>query len=193
MRTILFLVFLVLLLYGCPPCDDPIVLDNGPLPDSILALVPYEDGNVYSLQHSNGQIINFAASRFSETEVMDCDYCCDHTISYEINSTKLTPDYPVFSIDFWLSNADTTQYGFSCNVGKYFLNIPVNKNQYSVFFNYADSLKIGSTYYYDVFGIKPGNHNLWIEPIKVDSVFYNRTKGIILIKMSNEEYYSIID
>ncbi|MBE0662642.1 MAG: hypothetical protein IH597_09255 [Bacteroidales bacterium] len=190
MRTNLFL---VLLLYGCVPCDDPIVLDNGPLPDSILAMVPYADGNVYSLQHSNGQIINFASTRFSETEVEDCHYCCDHTISYEINSTKLTPDYPVFSIDFWLSNADTIQYGFSCNVGKYFLNIPVHKHQYSVFLDYADSIQIGSTYYYDVFRIKPYNHNLYNEPIKVDSVYYNRTEGIIFIKMSNEEYYSIID
>lgn len=193
MRTRLILVFLVLLLYGCPPCDDPVVLDHGPLPDSIHALIPYVDGNVYSFQHSNGQIINFAATRYSETEVMDCDYCCDHTISYEINSTKLTPDYPIFNIYFRLSNVDTIQYEFSSNVGKYFLNIPVNKNQYSVFINYTDSLQIGNTYYYDVFGIKPYNHNLYNEPIRVDSMFYNRTNGIILIKMSNEEYYSIID
>lgn len=192
MRTQIFIFFVALFLWGCPPCD-PIILDNGPLPDSILALVPYNNGNVYKLQHSNGKVINFVAHRYSQNEIMECRHCCDHIFRYETNTTKLTPDYPVFSISFMLSNADTSYFGFSCNVGKYFLNIPVSKNQHSVFVDYADSLQIGEIYYHDVLRIKPYNNNLWNEPIRVDSVFYNRTEGILLIKMSNNEYYQIVD
>lgn len=185
-------VLVILLLYGCPPCD-PIMLDNGPLPDSILTLVPYQDGETYRLKHSNGQVISFTARRYTEKELMDCHYCCDFTINYENNITQLTPDYPVFAISLMLSNADTIRYDFSCNIGKYFLNVPVKPDPYAVYVDFADSLLVGDNYYYDVFKIKPYNHSLWNEPIKVDSVFYNNENGILLIKMTNEEYYSIID
>jgi len=124
---------------------------------------------------------------------MECEYCCDYTFSYEINTTRLIPDYPVFHISLFISNPDTLHYNFSCNVGKYFLNIPVNRNDYSVFHSFADSVLIRETYYYDVFRIKPYNHQLWNEAIKVDSVYYNSTNGILLIKMSNEEFYYITD
>jgi hypothetical protein len=192
MRTGIFLLFVVVLLYGCPPCET-ITLDNGPLPDSLLAKVPYQDGNTYSFQHSNGQVINYTAQRATEKELMHCDHCCDYNYNYEINTTKLTPDYPVFNISLRLSNSDTIHHEFSCNIGKYFLNIPLTRSQYYVNFDFADSLQIGNTFYKEVFKIKPYNHYLYDEPVKVDSLFYNYTDGILLIKMSNEEYYRIMD
>lgn len=192
LRTRFGVAFLMLFLYGCPPCD-PIEIDNGPIPDSILALVPYNHGGIYRLRHSNGKTISFAAQRYSECQIMECRYCCDRTNRFEINTTSLTPDYPVFNISLRLSNADTAQYEFSCSVGKFFLNIPVHKSQYSVFYDFTDSLLIGEIYYHNVFRIKPYDNNLWNEPIKVDSVFYNQTEGILLIKMSNDEYYRIVD
>jgi len=124
---------------------------------------------------------------------MECHYCCDFTFSYETNITRLIPDYPVFNISMTLSNADTMQYEFSCFVGKYFLNIPVGRSQTGVSYHFSDSVLIGETYYYDVFKIKSSNNYLWNDYIKVDSVYYNSTRGILLIKMSNEEYYSIVD
>ena len=192
MRAGISLIFVVVLLYGCPPCET-ITLDNGPLPDSLLALVPYQDGNTYSFQHSNGQVINYTAQRATEKELMHCDHCCDYNYNYEINTTKLTPDYPVFNIHLMLSNSDTIYPEFSCSIGKYFLNIPHAGNRYSVYFDYADSLQIGNKFYKEVYKIKSYNHYQYDEPVKVDSVFYNYTDGIILIKMSNEEYYRILD
>lgn len=192
MRAYFISILLAFLLYGCPPCD-PVVLDNGPLPDSILALVPYSNGNIYRLRHSNGQLINYTSQRFSNKEIMECHPCCDYTFSYETNITRLTPDYPVFNISITLSNADTIQYEFTCFIGTYFLNIPVGRSQTGEFYHFSDSVLIGETYYYDVFRIKPSNNYLWNDYIKVDSVYYNSTSGILLIKMSNEEYFSIVD
>jgi hypothetical protein len=190
LKNILLPGCLALLLSGCPPCET-IIIDNGPLQDWVLSMVPYTNGNQYNLKHSNGQVINYMAERESVKEIMECRHCCDYTFSYEINTTTLTPDYPVFSIRLELSNADTTRFEFAGSIGKYFFNIPTNHNYYSSNVLFADSALIGETYYKDVYKIMPYNNGLWSDPIAVDTVYYNYTGGILLIKMSNEEFFTI--
>ena len=52
---------LIVALASCR-CEDPEVIDLGPVPDTIMMSVPYRDGGVYSFRHSAGQVIHFIAS-----------------------------------------------------------------------------------------------------------------------------------
>ena len=44
-RNLIIFIFLIIV-FGCTPCDDPITIDNGKIPDKILKYVPYKNGQI---------------------------------------------------------------------------------------------------------------------------------------------------
>ena len=185
--------FFSFLLYGCWPCNT-IMIENGALPDSALKYVPYVNGETYKFKHSNGLEINYKTTRETHEEWTGCAECCEYEYHYEVNSTILIPDYPIFNFQFQIDNQDTLNYHCYASVGKYGFHIPTN-NEFDIdYYEKVDSVKINSVYYYQVFKIKSHYENYYSQDsIYVDSLYYNYLNGIIKIVMSNEESFTLYE
>jgi hypothetical protein len=184
-------IIIVLFLSGCWPCDT-IMVENGPLPDSALGYVPYKNGGTYSFRHSNGLVINYNTTRETLEAWSGCSECCKYEYHYEVNSTRLVPDYPVFTLQFQIDNQDTLNFHCHASIGKYGFYVPTN-NEFGIGnFEKFDSVKVDSEYYYQVFKLKSNHDNYYFQDsIYVDSMYYNYENGIIKILLSNGENYTI--
>lgn len=190
MKRIIYLIISILL-YGCWPCDS-IIVENGTLPKSALKYVPYLDGNTYKFKHSNGFVISYKTNRKTEKVLERCEHCCKYKYSYEVNTTKLITNYPVFNLEFNIDNFDTLNYSCYATIGQGGFNIPINNDFDRELYQKVDSIKIGSEYYYQVFKMKSNNFGYDSQSsIYVDSLYYNYEKGVIKIILSNNENYTI--
>lgn len=179
------------MLSSCLPCDT-ITVENGALPDSALSFVPYQNGETYKLKHSNGLIINFETTRSTRDEWSHCTECCNYEYHFEINTTRLIPDYPIFDCNFDISNRDTTYFDCYASIGKYGFYIPTSDFQLD-YFEKVDSLTLDSVSYYNVFKLKSDYGSYYDQDsIYADSLYYNFQHGILKILMSNGEYYEIV-
>jgi hypothetical protein len=169
-----------LILSSCLPCET-ITVENGPLPVSALKYVPYQNGETYNLKHSNGLIINFETIRETRDEWTHCTECCSYDYHFEVNSTRLIPNYPIFDCYFEISNRDTTYLDCYASIGKYGFYIPTSETQLD-YFKKVDSLTIDSMTYYDVFKLKSDYGSYYDkDSIYADSLFYNFHYGILKI------------
>ncbi len=185
------LVIAILLFFsGCDPCE-PETFDMGKLSAEVLAHIPYQSGEQVTLQHSEGHTINFQVTRSTtQKEERLCGRCCDIYV-FEENLTVLAPDYPIFSISLSVSNMDSAVHTFGVRTNGASFAIPTKEFQ-NEYFTLADSLKIGDNLYYDVFLLKDEwDYYSPENPIRVDSLYYNYSHGILKIVMSNDEYYQI--
>ncbi len=194
------LLFTILLLWtGCRPTEYQ-TIDLGPLPEEILAKVPYQNGQVYKFEHSGGHTVSFSTVRASEKNKSypdDLFFCSNQVVTvyeYEVNTTVMEADYPIFNISLNLSNETDSTYRLSARIGSASFMIPLQAADTAFWppVTIADSLQIGSKYYKEVFKLKDYD-SYWYtkDSIRVDSLFYNYDQGILLIKMTNQEYYAI--
>lgn len=192
------LLLVVLLLWtGCRPCTYQ-TINLGPLPEEILTKVPYQNGRVYNFDHSGGLSVGFSTVRASEKyqSYPDLCFCSNQTVNFyvsEVNTTVLEPDYPIFDIRLELTNHIDSSYSFSVMVGSAYFTIPLQTADTAYWpVTIADSVQIGNKYYKEVFKLKNFD-DYWYgnDSIRVDSLFYNFDQGILLIKMTNQEYYAI--
>jgi len=191
MKPITIIVFIIFLKFGCGPTPcEYIVKTNQKLPVECLEMVPYKNGQVVKLQHSSGYVISFDVQRETTEYHESCRDCCEDR-SYEINTTYLIPNYSIFDIQLGISPIDSVNCGFYVYVGRYqFWMTSAMEN--SEFFQKADSIALNEKVYYDVFKLKSGyglGYNQ--DSIFADSLFYNNKYGILQIKMSNGENYTI--
>ncbi|MFO7616956.1 MAG: hypothetical protein R6V75_06865 [Bacteroidales bacterium] len=172
-------------------CDPPVVIDLGPVPDSILASVPYQNGMTYSFRHSVGQPILFGASRDSREEQTWCEWrCCEEVYKYQVVTTTLKPDYPVFDLTFVLTSQNNDHPGLYAWIGRSDFYIPLIPDERG-WVTCSDSLLIGNRWYRDVLRIGRGNSGFLDGLIYPDTLYYNFSEVIIRITMSNDEYYEI--
>jgi hypothetical protein len=187
----LLLLPLYLALTGCPRCPEAIELNHGPLPDEALQYIPYRTGEIYRFKHSRDRVVEFFVRRGTYSQTTSCSECCDYVITYEVNATELTPDYPLFSIRLEISNIDTSFFWCTAQVGGCGFTIPTNGPETGPVEKF-DSVMVDSVWYHDVYkigyswGCYPGE-----EVVHADTILYNYTDGILKIIMSNAEYYSL--
>jgi hypothetical protein len=163
----------------------------GPIQDSILARVPYQDGQVFQFRHSAGKVITYAAHRASHEEYFDCERCCKYLYKYQSNTTVLVPDYPVFKLTFWISNLDSSRSDLSVWMGN---SAFYPSAAHGDFLNADrhDSLLINDRWHREVFRI-PNSNDSWFnrDSIYADTLYFNYVSGILKIVMSNGEYFQI--
>lgn len=190
MRTVVF-VFIFFLVQSCIPCDPPIIVDLGPLSEEQLQLVPYKDKQTYMFRHNQGQVISFVAERGTTQEQTYSSHCSKYEYLYEMNTTYLIPDYPVFNIVLWLSNPMEEEVYFNLNVGTRSFYMPTDfSNSY---FPRKDSVWIIDQFYYNVFQLKSQSDYYQSDSIYADSIYYNFDYGILKIIMSNDENFTIYE
>ena len=191
MKPFTIILFIIFLKIGCRPTPcEYIVKTYQKLPVECLEMVPYKNGQVVKLQHSSGYVISFDVQRETTEYHESCRECCEDR-SYEINTANLFPNYSIFDIQLGISPIDSVNCGFNVYVGKYQFWMYTNMEN-SEFFQKADSIVINEKVYYDVFKFKSGvGYGYNNDSIYTDSLFYNYKFGILQIKMSNGENYTI--
>lgn len=190
MKKLILIAFSTVLLYGCPPCD-PVVVDFGPLPESALALVPYVNGQTYRFRHSEGLVINYTALRETRPEI-HASRTCDFEHRFEMNSTKLTPDYPVYTFMLEVSNPDSSHIDFDIWFRNSSFTIP-SGSEFSHPLTYFDSVLIDDRYYYEVFRLRNQGYHFYTDTLATDSIYYNYEYGILQINMTNGERFTIFE
>lgn len=188
MRFFLLFLGLLLALAGCR-CDEPLMIDLGPIPDSILNQVSYQNGKAYPFRHSGGMVIDFASQRTSHDEYTWCDHCCKYLYKYQLNETILHPDYPVFDFRVVLSSEDTLNYSHVIWIGHSLFYLPGYTNP-PVDYGYSDSIQLNEKWFYGVYSMKNSNEPISEKgSIYPDSLYYNFQSGILKIVMTNGEFY----
>ena len=194
---------------GCPG-HEPEYIDLGTIPEQYLATVPYQDGEVFYLQHESDRVvIPFKVMRYRMQSQGDNTYGFDDYyygskmqpassvyFNYEIDITTCKPDYPLFDIEIFFSNAymaDSVYYDqpirhkyaqlncHSLHASIPFIGEPTN------LFKVHDSFEVNGHVYHDVFEFP--NKNMNLEGIYIQALYYNYEKGVIAIMMSNGEKY----
>lgn len=195
---------------GCPG-NEPEYIDLGTIPEQYLATVPYQDGEVFYLQHESDRVvIPFKVMRYRTKAQGDNTYGLDDYsygskmqpapsvyFNYEIDITTCKPDYPLFDIDIRFSNgymADSVYsqeyHGFhkyaqlnchSLHASIPFIGEPTNM------FKVHDFFEVNGHVYHNVFEYP--NENMDLEGIYIQTLYYNYEEGVIAIMMSNDEKY----
>jgi len=179
-----------MVLTGCPPDCEQIEYDFGTLPAEALELVPYEDGATYSLRHSAGHEILFYCQRERSIENEYWDHCV--SVIYEEDITTLSPDYPIFDMAILMRKNDSIHSSVIAHIGQSNFALP-HMNDYGVEYAHFDSLKLDGNWYRDVYAIKSNTSYFSNDSgIFPDSLWYNTTKGILKVGMSNDEFYRLI-
>ncbi len=192
MKKILLVITVSFLLTACPspPCD---IVDYGTISQEILDLLPYENQETYSFKNSGGLIVNFTCERYQEVGTFGCeDYGATGATS-EHDTVKLDATYPEFHIDFETNKSidedDITHYIISGRIQyAQSFNIPTPNENYG--YEQVSTVTINGNDYNDVYKIPTRNNNS-NNTVYVDTIYYNTTKGILKLKMSNNEYYDI--
>jgi len=197
MKRLLLSFATLFLLTACPirPCGPCETIDFGVINAETLALLPYANGNHYQFKHNAGQLINFTATRNQETVYNGAEECCPNAVKTQEDNILLNPDYNLFDIRFFTQKLrnenDEDLYLISGSIehtGNFHIPNATDPTNYE--YEMLSNYTIGTNNYTDVYKI-PVYKRETAPTIYVDTVYYNYTKGIIKICMSNDEYYHI--
>ena len=190
-------------LTACPQHKEPIYKDLGKIPQQYLATVPYQDGDVFRMQHESDRvIIDFTVSRHRQKETGD-DYIYlekfkpnpNFYYDYEVDITKCTPNYPLFEVEINFSNIYMMFEEEGMGAEKQANLIAVGTARFPFFgedysnYNVVDSLEINGHYYHDVFKLMADYYNVEEGSIYAETYYYNYEKGLLGVIMSNGEKY----
>ena len=194
---------MLVLLTACPQHKEPVHKDFGRIPEQYLATVPYQDGDVFRMQHESDRvIIDFTVSRHRQKETGE-DYIYlekykpvpNYYYDYEVDITKCTPNYPIFDVEINFSNIYMMFEEEGMGVEKQASLYAVGAARFPFFgedhsnYDVADSSEINGHYYHDVFKLKADYYNIEEGSIYAETNYYNYEKGLLGVIMSNGEKY----
>lgn len=200
---------MTILLTACPRKEVQYV-DLGKIPEQYLATVPYQNGDVFRMQHETSKvIIDFEVKRHRHktssegygTVPTRFEPAPDYYYEYEVDITTCKPKYPVFDLSISLSNAymlneEEMQSWYKkadiFAVGS--AKVPFVGDDHSDY-EIIDSLEVNGHTYKDVFKLKTDyyNNNDDDELIHAETILYNYENGFVGIVMSNGEKYMLYE
>lgn len=199
---------LLLLLTACPRSKTTYV-DLGRIPEQYLATVPYQNGDVFRMQHETSKvIIDFKVERHRRKTSGEgygpvptrFQPAPNFYYEYEMDMTTCQPDYPVFDLSICFSNAymvneeDMQSWNKRADlfaVGS--ASVPFIGDDHSDY-EVIDSLEVNGRYYREVFKLKTSyNYNNDEELIHAETILYNYENGFVGIVMSNGEKYMLYE
>lgn len=204
-RNIIYLFVILLITHSC--CnEDPVETARYELSDQELMLIPYNQGESISFKHSNGFEFSLYVSelivKWEEYHEFCEWFCCpSYFFSYQIKRAKLQADYPKLNIGLSIGS---TQYG---NYSPMELVVDLNNRHFAhIHYDSAyhfvsdtvykailyESIIINDKVYSDVVE-KFFDYHYYVQDTSIllpKSILFNRL-GVLQIKMSNDETYSI--
>ncbi len=203
-KIIIILLIGFVFISGC--CDDPIEIFRYEFDDEELALIPYESGSKISFIHSNGYEFEFDV--ISRTTIWEeqhpfCEWSCcgKEYFSYQQNITVLKTNYPNLEIKFIITAAKEFVDRYENNT----LNIDINNNHYAVLhydeiysfqndtsLTHYETIILNEKEYNNVYEIEL-NPNFIQDTsfFRPKSILYDKLNGLLQIKTSNNETYTI--
>uniref|UniRef100_UPI0032180104 hypothetical protein n=1 Tax=uncultured Draconibacterium sp. TaxID=1573823 RepID=UPI0032180104 len=171
-----------------------------------LELIPYQIGQQISFKHSKGYTFSFETiqDKVEWKEFHDfCERNCggQDYFSYQVKNTQIQSSYPKLTVDFSLGETEHGDYNpmvLNININRrHFISLPYDSLgniscDETTNTIYHDSIVLNNVYYYDVLE-KPFDSHYFIQDTSIlipESILYN-DYGLIQIKMSNNEAYSI--
>lgn len=182
---------MVMGLTACPPKCDIRYIDFGKVPEEASAMVPYLDGETYGFRHSGGQEIFFLTERDTNTITDQWDECTQ--LTYGSDHIRMTADYPIFDIGFWILKNDTASIYHSASIGLASFILPLTADNQPDRFNYYDSLYLMKQWFRKVYEVVPVfSTQTKPEDILADTMWYNTEFGILKFTMSSGEFFEFI-
>ncbi|WP_456376487.1 hypothetical protein [Lutibacter sp.] len=198
-----YLITYLIILSAFPTCcnDEAIETEKISLSENEIQLIPYSLNQNINFQHSNGFTFNFVVTQDTYNWNSDnyCDDCCggEYT-SYQERYVSLESEYPEFNILLSLNSLQDIEFEEKS------LNIQINRYHSSLKYDSSakficetiicyDEIVINDNTYFNVIECElenkyDTNNSINLYPQKV---LYNNDFGIIQIKMSNNETYSL--
>ncbi len=181
MHRFSFLLIMVFLLTAC--CPESIETDRFYLSEEEKNLIPYHVGQFIAFEHSNGYSFELnTVSDLLEMRKTEVSHCGENYDSFQVKEVKMESDIPEFYI-----SATITPYDFYP-----FLMMEINRTYFEFFIHDQpdlDTLTINGFAFEDIYIAE--NHLADTNLIQPQKVFYNKTDGLLQIKMSNEEKYFV--
>jgi hypothetical protein len=199
-----YLFIFLIILSAFPTCcnDDPVETEKISLSENEIQLIPYSLNQSVNFKHSNGFTFNFIVQQdtYSWKSHSYCDECCggEYT-SYQEKFVTLVSEYPEFNISLSLNSL---QY---FEIERKFMDIKINR--YSTDLKYDgnsnftcdnvichDEIVVNGKTYFNVLESElENNYNTNNSAITLypQKILYNKEFGIIQIKISNNETYSL--
>jgi hypothetical protein len=175
-----FAIFWILSLFSC---KRGVETERVLLSDEELAFVPYEAGDTIPFMHSNGYPFDFKVvtkERYlSPMMVYDSgkDFITFETLSFTMKSVEPDLNFSIMLIPLKIYEGYNVQITLN---GNSFMPPTIDQVDF-------DSILINNKMYYQVMGLG----NSWYDStlISIDSIYYNRTQGLIKIGMTNDEAF----
>lgn len=199
---------MMVVLTSCPG-KEPVYIDLGRIPEQYLATVPYQNGDVFRMQHETSKvIIDFKVERHRRKTSGEgygpvptrFQPAPNFYYEYEMDMTTCQPNYPVFDLSIYFSNAymvneeDMQSWNKKADlfaVGS--ASVPFIGDDHSDY-EVIDSLEVNGRYYREVFKLKTSyNYNNDEELIHAETILYNYENGFVGIVMSNGEKYMLYE
>lgn len=199
---------MMVVLTSCPG-KEPVYIDLGRIPEQYFATVPYQNGDVFRMQHETSKvIIDFKVERHRRKTSGEgygpvptrFQPAPNFYYEYEMDMTTCQPNYPVFDLSIYFSNAymvneeDMQSWNKKADlfaVGS--ASVPFIGDDHSDY-EVIDSLEVNGRYYRDVFKLKTSyNYNNDEELIHAETILYNYENGFVGIVMSNGEKYMLYE
>lgn len=202
-KTFLYLCAITLLLNSCCT-NEPVEVARFELDAKEKALIPYEYGQNKHFIHSNGYEFDFKVA-MEKTEWLEhhdfCEWsCCNKDYySYQLKYVKLESDYPLINItltvggNLWgdyYPEALFVDFNRNSLMLQYDLNDSLSFAQFGGI-QFFDSLTLGNKMHYQVYA-KDFDSNYFADTsvLNAKTLYYNST-GILQIKMTNDETFTI--
>ncbi len=204
MKKILFIVLILgVFLSSCR--DKSVEIARFELSEAEKNLVPYHSGQQVNFIHSNGYEFSFNVTEEKLEWFKHVDFCewgCRNQdyYSYQVKTVILESTYPVLRLRFCIGGDAWQEYysdvlNFDINQ-RNFLSMPFDSNAQFICDSLTgiiayDTVLIGTTKYFNVFE-KSFYSSYFVDStvLAPKSIFYN-SQGLLQIKMSNDETYSI--
>lgn len=197
-----FITYLILL-SAFPTCcnEDPIETEKIALSPSETLLIPYSLNQSVSFKHSNGFIFDFLVTddNYKWNRDSYCDECCgEEYTSYQERVVTLKAKYPEFNVVLALNTLDqfhTKEKNMSININRYQSHLKYDNDGQFICDTTTcyDEIMINNNSYFNVIETSLENRYRTNNAINLypQKVLYNANFGIIQIKTSNNETYSL--
>lgn len=198
-----YLTIYLILLSAFPTCcnEDPVETEKIYLSESENQLIPYTLNQTINFKHSNGFTFDFIVNQ--DNYVWNSDYYCDHCCggeytSYQERVVSLQSKYPEFNILLSLNSLqyiETEEKSMHVQINRFNSSLTYDNNAKFICESIIchDTIVINNNTYFNVVACELKNIYETDEAINLypQKVLYNSDFGIIQIKMSNNETYSL--
>lgn len=184
---------------GC--CKKPVELGKYNLNEEVKKYLPYSSNQTFEMIHSNGNVSTLIVTEFNKSWLKEQDhfmtFCEQDYFLYENYDVAISCDYPFMNMDFNLyANIYTEEFTMNfCMNHNHNITFDIDKNGEYILDStiiYYDTIILAEKEYYDVI---EKNFDTYVYNSVDTSIFYsaffNKKYGLIQIKTSENETYTL--